>query len=129
MISGVIAALAGMLHILFNKKVGPEVLSLTYTIDPLLMTIIGGIGTFSGPVLGAAGLHLSDRMLRDATFQLGGRVVDIGSSWALFLGIAFIVIVMVLPQGIVGTWTRWRYRRTAASADGPGQQSVVPASD
>ncbi|MBN2470518.1 MAG: branched-chain amino acid ABC transporter permease [Anaerolineae bacterium] len=111
--AGVIAALAGMLHILFNKKVGPEILSLTFTVDPLLMTIIGGIGTFTGPVIGAAGLHLSDRLFRDATFALGDTVINIGSSWALILGITFIVIVLVFPQGVVGTWSRWRQRISA----------------
>lgn len=55
---GVIATIAGMLQALFNKKVGPEILNLNYTIEPLLMTIIGGAGTFLGPVLGASGCIL-----------------------------------------------------------------------
>jgi branched-chain amino acid transport system permease protein len=113
--SGMLAALAGMLHILFNKKVGPEILGLSFTVDPLLMTIIGGVGTFAGPVIGAAGLQLSDRMFRDATFTVGSRVVDVGNSWSLLLGIAFIVIVLVFPQGVTGTWARWRQRRAASA--------------
>ena len=119
MISGVIASVAGMLQVLLNKKVGPELLSLNFTVDPLLHTIIGGIGTFTGPIIGAASLHLGDTLLRDAEFTLAGRVINIGDSWALILGIIFIVVVLVFPQGVVGTWNRWRARRQAASAEAP----------
>jgi branched-chain amino acid transport system permease protein len=117
MISGVIASVAGMLQVLLNKKVGPELLSLDYTVDPLLHTIIGGIGTFTGPIIGAAGLHLSDTLLRDAEVTLAGRVINIGDSWALILGIVFIVVVLVFPQGVVGTWNRWRLRRRAPQTE------------
>jgi ABC-type branched-subunit amino acid transport system permease subunit len=64
------------------------------------MTIIGGVGTFSGPVLGAISLHLSDRLLRDAQIKFGTLVINVGGSWNLILGIAFIVVVIIFPQGI-----------------------------
>jgi branched-chain amino acid transport system permease protein len=114
-VAGVIASLAGLIHVILNKKVGPELLSVDYTIQPLLMTIIGGTGTFTGPVVGAAGLHLSDRMLRDLVIQVGGTTIDIGANWALILGILFIVVVLVFPQGIVGTYNKWRMRRKLSS--------------
>jgi pimeloyl-ACP methyl ester carboxylesterase len=106
-----LAAVAGMLQILFNKKVGPEILSVSYTVNPLLMTIIGGAGTFAGPVLGAAGLHLMDRLLRDRVVTIGPTTIDIGASWTLLLGIVFIAVVLIFPQGLTGTWNRWRARR------------------
>lgn len=110
-VSAMLAASAGILYMLFNKKVGPELLSLTFTIDPLLMTIIGGLGTFAGPVIGAGLLHLSDRLLRDTVILLGGTQIQIGDFWNLILGIAFIVVVMIFPQGIVGTWQKWRQKQ------------------
>ena len=109
-VSAMLAASAGILYMLYNKKVGPELLSLTFTIDPLLMTIIGGLGTFAGPVLGAGVLHLSDRLLRDTIFMIGATEIHVGDFWNLILGIAFIAVVMIFPQGIVGTWQRWRQR-------------------
>ncbi len=107
-LAGMIAASAGMIHILLNKKVGPEILSVTYTVDPLLMTIIGGVGTFSGPILGASGLHLLDTFFRDLTITIGGSTIKIADVWGLLLGIIFIVVVLIFPQGIVGTLKRWR---------------------
>ncbi|MEL6149121.1 MAG: branched-chain amino acid ABC transporter permease [Chloroflexota bacterium] len=109
-VSSLLAALAGALHVLFNKKVGPEVLGLTYTVDPLLGTIIGGLGTFVGPVLGMGGIHLSDRLLRDTVLEIGTYTLDIGASWNVILGSAFILVVIVFPRGIVGTFRRQRTR-------------------
>ncbi|MHB8750187.1 MAG: branched-chain amino acid ABC transporter permease, partial [Aggregatilineales bacterium] len=71
MLAGTLAGLAGILQVIYNKKVDPGSLGIDYTINPLLMTIIGGLGTFTGPVIGAAALHLSDRLFRDANITIG----------------------------------------------------------
>jgi len=107
-VSAMLAASAGILHMLFNKKVGPEMLSLAFTVEPLLMTIIGGLGTLSGPVVGAGVLHLIERPLRELEITIGSLVLDIGQVWALILGLIFIIVVLLFPQGIVGTWNKWR---------------------
>jgi branched-chain amino acid transport system permease protein len=101
-----------MLQILLNKKVGPELLGISNTVNPLLMTIIGGIGTFTGPVIGASGLHLLDTVLRESVITLGSASVRIADVWELILGGIFILTVIIFPQGIVGTWQRWRTKRT-----------------
>ncbi len=111
MLAGMIAALAGMLQILLNKKVGPELLGISNTVNPLLMTIIGGIGTFTGPVVGAGGLHLLDTVLRESVISIGSLSIRIADVWELILGGIFILAVIIFPQGIVGTWQRWRSRR------------------
>jgi branched-chain amino acid transport system permease protein len=105
-----LATLAGMLQILLNKKVGPEILAVAYTVDPLLMTIIGGVGTLTGPVLGSAGLHLLDVFLREQIITLGAVVIHISDVWSLFLGLVFIIVVMIFPTGMVGTYYRLRAR-------------------
>lgn len=111
-VSAMLASAAGMLQVLLNKKVGPEILSLTlYTVNPLLMTIIGGIGTFAGPVIGAVGLHLPNTLFRDQVLQITGRSINVSELWELILGIIFVVVVLVFPQGVVGTLRRLRARR------------------
>lgn len=108
--AGMLASLAGMLYVLLNKKFGPEILSVNYTVSPLLMVIIGGIGTFTGPVLGASGLHLLDVLFRTLKIPVGSTVIELAKFWDLLLGIVFIVVVLIFPQGIVGTLNRWRTR-------------------
>lgn len=118
-VAGMMAGLAGILQVMLNKKVGPELLGLSYTIDPLLMTIIGGSGTLLGPVIGAASLHLLDVGLRDQVLAIGGLSVSFADIWGLLLGAIFIVVVMIFPYGIVGTYQRWRARRRTAGTPAP----------
>ena len=106
-LAGTIAAAAGMLQVLLNKKVEPEILGVSYTVDPLLMTIIGGIGTLTGPVIGASGLTLLDTLFRDSSLTLGGITIHLADIWSLLLGCIFIAVVIVFPQGVVGTLGRW----------------------
>jgi branched-chain amino acid transport system permease protein len=102
--AGTLASGAGILRALLNKGASPNVLGLNFTMDPLLMTLIGGAGTYNGPVIGAFFLRLTEQVLRDATLQLGAIEINIGERWALILGGLFILSVLVFPAGIVGTW-------------------------
>jgi branched-chain amino acid transport system permease protein len=91
--AGVFAALAGALSAMYLVSVTPSMLSLGRTIDALAMTIIGGMGTLVGPILGAT------------IIQLLGYWLErwFGASWTLIYGIIFMLIVIFLPYGIVGT--------------------------
>jgi branched-chain amino acid transport system permease protein len=93
-VAGVIASGASVLRGLVLKTASPEVLSLTFTFDPVLMTPVGGTGTFLGPVASAFSLHLRDTVLR-----LGGLEINIGERRALILGVLWILSVIVLPYG------------------------------
>ena len=105
-LAGLLATSAGILRGLALKGASPEVLGLDFTMTPLIMTIVGGQGTFAGPVIGAFSLHLIEESLRDFTLTLGDQQIKIGERWALILGVIFILSVMVFPYGIVGTWRR-----------------------
>jgi branched-chain amino acid transport system permease protein len=123
-LASIMATLAGVLHIVLAKKVGPEVLGVAWTVDALLMTIIGGVGTFTGPVIGAAGLQIADTLFRDAQITIGPAVINIGDNWLMITGFIFILVVLVFPYGVVGTWnqlrTRLRRRNTPVE---PGKTS------
>jgi branched-chain amino acid transport system permease protein len=111
-IAGMLASSAGILRALFNKGASPNVLGVSFTMDPLIQTLIGGTGTFIGPALGAFILRLTEQLLRDATIMIGGTEFNIGERWALILGVLFILSVMVFPTGIVGTVrTAWAKRK------------------
>ena len=109
-ISGVLAALAGALNALWNLSATPLTMDVTTTINALLMAIIGGSGTLIGPMLGAAVLQLLGYLLN----------TWLGSIWQLVFGLIYILLVLFLPFGIVGTWrarsgtwrATWRDRLT-----------------
>jgi branched-chain amino acid transport system permease protein len=93
-LAGVLAALAGMMSAMWNGSVTPDVLSVEMTINALLMTIIGGVGTLIGPMLGAGVMVLLGYWLNSV----------FGSQWQLIFGAVYVLLVVFLPYGIVGTY-------------------------
>jgi hypothetical protein len=115
LLSSLLGTLAGVLNAVYTKGAEPSALGSGRTVDPLIMTIIGGTGTNPGPVIGAAILHLGETFLSkpDLHIHLNFLLFDIStevntrSNWALALGVAFVVIVMVIPYGLVGQLNKW----------------------
>lgn len=93
-ISSITAALAGTLHTLYQPIVSPTVAGLGYTVTALLIILIGGVGTLSGALVGALVFRLLDFGLR--------RYLGEGASF--INGAIYVLIVLFLPYGIVGTW-------------------------
>jgi branched-chain amino acid transport system permease protein len=93
-LASVTAALAGMLNALYKPIVSPEIASMGYTVDALLMILIGGMGTLSGAMIGAALYRLLDFYLYKW----------FGESAGFLLGALYVAFVLFVPYGIVGTW-------------------------
>ncbi|MCB2222717.1 MAG: branched-chain amino acid ABC transporter permease [Actinobacteria bacterium] len=93
-VSSLTAALAGVLHTMHQPIVTPNVAGLTFAITVLLMVLIGGAGTISGALVGAAVYRLLNFYL-DKWF---------GGASGLLVGLVFVLLVLYLPYGIVGTW-------------------------
>jgi branched-chain amino acid transport system permease protein len=99
-ISGVIAGLAGVAMATVDTRFAIASLSTSGpTIDVLLMTVVGGVGTLTGPVLGAA-------VIRLLSYALPGLkdISPLFERWQLFLGLIYVGTVLFLPYGIVGTY-------------------------
>ncbi len=112
MLSSTLAALAGMLLVLYEKSATYEMFSVSMTIQALLMTIIGGIGTLVGPLLGAATLRLLDQWLKSAS------VSAFLPTWLradLLFGLIYVALVLFFPAGIMGAINRLRGRRQQRS--------------
>lgn len=119
-IAGMLATLSGILHTILERQAEPSVLGLGRTVDPLIMSLIGGIGTIPGPVIGSGLLRIGEEFLRKPELQVDLNfiiyryqdIVDSTSYWAVALGISFIIFVMVVPFGVVGqlnkTWVEMR---------------------
>ncbi len=97
-VAGVVASLAGSLYAVSLRFVNTSVLSLDITLDALLMTIIGGVGTLIGPILGAGVIELSQHYLSGLA-----KEYPIFERWIIFFGIIFILAVIFFPKGVVGT--------------------------
>ncbi len=101
-VASITAALAGLLNALYKPIVSPEIASMAYTVDALLMILIGGMGTLSGAMIGAALYRLLDFYLYKWFGEAAG----------FLLGAIYVTFVLFVPYGLVGTWQlrrlQWR---------------------
>jgi branched-chain amino acid transport system permease protein len=93
-LSSFTAAVAGLVHTLYQPIVSPNTAGLLYTITALLIVLIGGVGTLNGALIGAMVYRLLDFGLR----RYLGEIATVVN------GTIYVLIVLFLPYGIVGTW-------------------------
>lgn len=90
-LSGVIAAFAGILYPLYLPYVSPSLLHWSTTGDVLIMTLIGGIGTLWGPIIGSGFFIFIKQVFKS---QFG--------QWRIFFGLLFVLLVLFSPSGLAG---------------------------
>ncbi len=90
-VAGFFAGLAGGLFGIFNRGVFPDFAYWTKSAEVLIMTILGGMGHFWGPAVGAMVLTLLNQQITSYT-----------EYWPLILGIILIVLLFGFRGGIVG---------------------------
>ena len=139
-ISGMYAGLAGALMASMDPLAGAERMFWTASGEVVLMTILGGVGTLIGPILGAGAikymeniiskinsdiLHSWFAFLPDGLEDLLVTLVYpfIGKGWHLTLGIIFMLVVIFLPGGLVEGGQRivrlFKSKKTDRSAPKP----------
>jgi branched-chain amino acid transport system permease protein len=99
-VASITASLAGVIHTIHQPIVTPNVAALGWMVTALLVILIGGLGTISGAIVGAAVYRLLQYYL-DRWF---------GGTSELMIGLAYVVLVLYLPFGIVGTWRANAFR-------------------
>ncbi|MBN9205789.1 branched-chain amino acid ABC transporter ATP-binding protein/permease [Methylibium petroleiphilum] len=102
------AGLAGTLMGIFQSYVGPDAFALDTSGQVVMQTVVGGVRTLIGPLVGAAVWIY----LRDILQQIPG----IGGMWKLILGALFILAVTTMRRGIVGEIQHVFYKRRMAAA-------------
>ncbi len=116
-LSAILAGLAGSIFATISNFISPESFPFFQSILFLLVVIIGGVETVLGPVIGAIVVVLLPEFL---SFLAEYRL--------LFVGVLLLVILLVTPDGIVGTVVRWLARpdrrRVRAGTRGAGTQDI-----
>jgi branched-chain amino acid transport system permease protein len=90
-VSAAFAGLAGGLMAYLKRGVYPEVASVTMSIDAILVTLVGGMQSIVGPVLGAAIYHGLKTWIQLST-----------DAWRAVIGVVILLLVMLLPKGVAG---------------------------
>ncbi|HYL18949.1 MAG TPA: ATP-binding cassette domain-containing protein [Burkholderiales bacterium] len=117
-----IAAIAGYAFAGVQMVVAPEYAGFVFGTELLIWVALGGRGTLIGPVIGTLVLDVS-------TSYLSGNLPFV---WKLIIGVAFVVVIVALPQGLMplirGALSRLRGRRTTKES-GAVDVTLVPATE
>ncbi len=117
-ISGMYAGLAGSLMAVTDPLAGAERMQWTASGEVVLMTILGGVGTLFGPILGAATIKYFEQIFSAINDQILSKTFDflpellnqfmvtitspfVGEGWHLTLGVLFMVIIIFMPGGLM----------------------------
>jgi branched-chain amino acid transport system permease protein len=94
-VASAMAGFAGGLYGHYLLLITPEIPSLDLQFYVLAMTVIGGIGSFIGPILGAFALNL-----------LAEKIRDYGEYHVLVFGLVALLVARFAPKGLIGLWRR-----------------------
>lgn len=90
-LAGLFAGIAGALAVINFEIMNAQSVGAAQSGLVLLMTFVGGIGSFIGPIIGAVLITYLQILLSDVT-----------GAWLLYFGLMFILVVMFAPGGIAG---------------------------
>ncbi len=134
-ISGMYAGLAGSLMAVVDPLAGAERMQWTASGEVVLMTILGGLGTLIGPLIGAATIKYLENIFsainHDVLVEMFSFLPEpltnlmvtivapfVGEGWHLSLGLMFMMIIIFLPGGIVEGVSRIRRRFSSGDSGG-----------
>lgn len=117
-LSSFLTGIAGAFYAHYLSIIQPQIMGLALSTNLVAMIVIGGLGTFAGPIVGTGVLVFLLEFLR-VTEQLR----------FIFLGIALLLIIIAMPEGLVGGLTRARMAlaRWIAEGDRPREEAAEAA--
>ncbi len=117
-VSSVAAGLSGLVFAVIVRFANTDYLSITYTLNALLITLVGGTGTLYGSILGSAFVTWIQNFLLDLNRSLGW---DILRYPMLFVGSLYILLVIFMPAGLLGGFFQlknwWERKRLSRGTD------------
>ena len=117
-IANTTTALAGAMYAVYLGFVSPEMSSPSRAADPVIVTLLGGVGTLYGPIVGA----FAYTGMKDVISKYIGN-------WELFIGFLLVFIMLAGEKGIWGTLQPrleklfFRKRATAIDGSADGQEA------
>jgi branched-chain amino acid transport system permease protein len=101
-LAGFFAGVAGVLFVVVDNSVFPDMLFWTLSLEITIMALLGGWFTFFGPMLGAAVIVLLRTIVSTYT-----------EYWTFAMGILLMLVILFLPEGVLGkVFEIWK-RRTS----------------
>jgi branched-chain amino acid transport system permease protein len=104
-VAGAFAGVAGSIYALFQNLISSGALDIFTSFAPITMTMVGGIGSFFGPILGAAIIQMIEELSTRFTEQV-----------ELVVGLILILVILYAPLGCVGLFRSLKQKWSVRSA-------------
>lgn len=120
-ISAFFTGLAGGFYAAHFQAIGPGILSMSQLMFIIAITVVGGVGTFWGPLVGTIVLVAADELMREA-----------GEFRTLGLGLIIALSIILMPKGLVGRFgdlVNWLRGRNGAAAEPKLQERPATAGE
>ncbi len=115
-VSAAFAGVAGSVYGLFQNLVSADgSLGVLVSFTPIMNVMVGGIGSFLGPVWGAAVFQVVEELVSRYTERV-----------ELVMGLVLVGVIIFAPLGLAGMVAKARERWSAARVPGPAPASVAP---
>lgn len=96
-LSAAIAGIAGALLVPQVGIIAPGMIGVVPSIELVIMVAVGGRGTLYGAMMGAMVVNWGKTLISES----------FPGVWTYFIGVLFVVTVVLFPEGITGVWRRW----------------------
>lgn len=117
-VSSVAAGFSGLVFALIVRFANTDYLSITYTLNALLITLVGGTGTLYGSILGSGFVTWIQNFLLNLNRSLGWEILRYPM---LFVGTLYILLVIFMPSGLLGGFFQlkawWDRKRLPRATD------------
>jgi ABC-type branched-subunit amino acid transport system permease subunit len=90
-LSALFPAIGGWLWTYYQQSINPDAGSVEYSGNVVMMSLLGGIQTIMGPILGGS-----------VYYELQNNVSQLTKYWEGWIGIVFVIVVLFAPRGIMG---------------------------
>ncbi|HEY0393768.1 MAG TPA: branched-chain amino acid ABC transporter permease [Candidatus Elarobacter sp.] len=90
-LSALFPAIGGWLWTYYQQSINPDAGSVEYSGNVVMMSLLGGIQTILGPILGGS-----------VYYELQNNVSQLTKYWEAWIGVVFVIVVLFAPRGIMG---------------------------
>jgi branched-chain amino acid transport system permease protein len=105
-VAGIAGGLSGIMFGVFNRFANTELLGLGQTTNALLYTLVGGTGTLYGGIVGTAVVAIFQNFILNLR-----SISPIFERQLIFSGVMYIVVMLFMPEGIVGIITEHHHKK------------------
>ena len=118
-VAGALAGISGALYTVQSGIVSPQYMAVPFSIEMVIWVAVGGRGTLIGALLGAVLINYAKSLVSEA----------LPETWLFIQGGLFLLVVLALPDGLVGWWRQGGPARLIAMVGGPPRAVTYPALD